>query len=212
MDNNLVDRKRNEILKSSSSRRQSVEIDFANDYLNIKTIKSNNSNKLLYPVSAEKFSQFESLLFDLVGFTNTPYKTSDLESKKTTEFLKDDYSNTQFIPNMESLTQKLEINPANRIQLKKNVPQKNSNSQSNKEKDFESIECEQKLYDMNYKAKLVTVILNQSIRPRKAGRILLTKRNTANLDSILNEIGNFFKTESIRKLFNLSGVQVSLLY
>lgn len=205
----LLDRKRADILKSNSSKRHSIDIDFTNENLNLKSIKSNKNNNFFYPISAERFSHFETLLFELVGFTNSAYKVAD-ETKKSTEVdYYDEAFNSKFIPNMETLCQKLEINTANQVQIKKPIQIRSSMTNSRIENDIDSLDEDVRMKNINSRAKLVTIVLNQSIRPRKAGRILLNRRNTASLDSIFNEICNFFKVDVIKRIHNLNGVQVS---
>lgn len=200
--NQLEDKKRN--LKSSNSKYSNSDI--ITEFVSIKSIKSNNSNKVMYPISAEKFAKFESMLFDLVGFSTSSFKVENEPDKHASNLNKIDIINSKFIPNMEVFSNKLEINPANHAQLKKFANRNGVNS-SHSDMDNASIE-EERVQNLYFKAKLVTIILNESIRPRRACRVLLTKRNTNSLDSIINEIENIFKVDSIKKIFNLSGLQV----
>ena len=63
------------------------------------------------------------------------------------------------------------------------------------------------------KAKLVTIVLNESnVRPRRSGKLLISRKQTTNFDSGLNEISNMFKVDYalIKRLFDLNGIQVIL--
>lgn len=191
-------------LKSSNSKYSNSDIII--EFFNIKSIKSNKSNKVMYPISAEKFSQFESMLFDSLGFTTSSYKPEDEMDKKMPNLNKIDILNSKFIPNMELLSNKLEINSANHVQIKRNTGRNDIRS-PHSDMENASIE-EERAKNIFLKAKLVTIILNEPIRPRRACRVLLTKRNTNSLDSIIYEIENIFKVDNIKKIFNLCGLQV----
>ncbi|RNA27257.1 serine threonine- kinase DCLK2 isoform X3, partial [Brachionus plicatilis] len=197
------DKKRN--LKSSNSKYSNSDI--ITEFVNIKSIKSNKSNKVMYPISAEKFAQFESMLFDLVGFTTSSYKVEDEQATKAPRLDKIDITNSKFVPNMEVLSHKLEINSANHVQVKK-VNARNGLDSANSDTDNASLD-EERTQNLYFKAKLVTIMLNEPLRPRRACRVLLTKRNTNSLDSIINEIENIFKVDSIKKIFNLSGLMIN---
>lgn len=191
-------------LKSSNSKYSNSDI--ITEFFKIKSIKSNKGNKVMYPISAEKFSQFESMLFDSLGFTTNSYKPEQEQDKKMPNLNKNDILNSKFIPNMEILSNQLEINSANYVQVKRNTLQ-NGTGSSHNDMDNSSVE-EERTKNLFLKAKLVTIMLNEPIRPRRACRILLTKRNTNSLDSIIYEIENIFKVDNIKKIFNLCGLQV----
>jgi hypothetical protein len=83
--------------------------------------------------------------------------------------------------------------------------------------DPEELEADRNLYTgtpedfkkIELRPKLATIILNQTTRPRKALRLLLTKRNTVSLDAVLNELSYLFKLEApIRRIYSLTGDQV----
>jgi hypothetical protein len=155
-----------------------------NKEANLKSIKIRSlqaKKKLIYPLSAMKFTQFQADLFDAVGIkdkkeemSNEMYQVKDLD-----QFLNDKLSSA-LIDNINNL---------------KEVAFKQDSSKQERNKN---------------NSKIITIILNQSIRPRRIGRLLLNKRNTANLDAMLSEISNLFKMDytSIKKLYSLNGKEV----
>lgn len=167
-----------------------------------------------YVISADKFAKFESDLFDLLGIENTAFKPSPAPSSTIeSQQLNCDTIRSKLVPDITHLESSLDLNPMGQIQLLKRTS-------GTKEKEAATIiENEHEM-----RSKVITVILNQqttsstttsSRPPRKSGRILLTKKNSTSLDSVLSEIGNIFKAvESlpIRRLFNLRGTQVMLFF
>ncbi|CAF0754761.1 unnamed protein product [Brachionus calyciflorus] len=200
----LDDKKRQ--VKSSNSKYSNSDI--ITEFVNIRSIKSPLNNKVMYPISADKFAQFESKLFDLIGLTGGNFKMDDTQNKKGINLDKTEVLNANFIPNMEVLSNKLEINSVNQIQLKK-MNNRTSFNASRSDTDNGSLADDERTQNLYLKAKLVTLMLNESVRPRRACRVLLTKRNTSSLDNIINEIENIFKVDNIKKIFNLSGMQIN---
>jgi len=62
----------------------------------------------------------------------------------------------------------------------------------------------------NRPAKVITAVLSGAVRPRKATRVLLTKRNSATLDQVLEAICDSLKVESlnVKRLYTLKGREV----
>ena len=117
---------------------------------------------------------------------------------------------------MSRIEADLELNPMGKMQIQTAKRTTRSTSAMAKKKMIsEAMINEDEHHLEEIRSKVITVVLNQSsvtTRPRKSGRILLTKKNSISLDSVLCEIGNIFKAvESlpIRRLFNLKGAQVS---
>lgn len=166
-----------------------------------------------YVISAEKFAKFESDLFELLGIENTPFKPANEPSSSS---LNCDTIRSKIVADMSRIEADLELNPMGKMQIQTAKRTTRSTSAMAKKKMIsEAMINEDDHHLEEIRSKVITVVLNQSsvtTRPRKSGRILLTKKNSISLDSVLSEIGNIFKAvESlpIRRLFNLKGAQVS---
>lgn len=170
-----------------------------NKFTQIKSFRTASTGQTKFIVSAEKFAKYEKDLFDLLGIQNTPFK---LDSASTSQAdSKNLHSRSNLVQDMTRFEADFELNALNQVQQ----CCRNSRRELSKLKNSDSLSDENK-----FRSKVISVVLNQPTRPRRAGRILLTKKNSASLDSVLSEIGNMFKAHSvqIRKLFNLRGVQV----
>jgi len=155
-----------------------------NKETNSKAVKIRSlqaKKKLIYPLSAMKFTQFQADLFDAVGIKDKKEEISNemYQVKDLSQFLNDNLSSA-LIENINNLSE---------VALKQDSNKQEGNKNT---------------------SKIITIILNQSIRPRRIGRLLLNKRNTANLDAMLSEISNLFKMDytSIKKLYSLNGKEV----
>jgi hypothetical protein len=169
----------NHFEKKSHDRQTSGNKETDSKSANIRSIQT--KKKLIYPLSAMKFTQFQADLFDAIGIkdkkedqSNEMYHVKDLN-----QFINDKLSSA-LIENINNLKE---------VAFKQNLNKQERNKNS---------------------SKIITIILNQSIRPRRIGRLLLNKRNTTNLDAMLSEISNLFKMDytSIKKLYSLNGKEV----
>jgi hypothetical protein len=175
----------------------------------VKELTNKNNGKKVFPIQAEAFFNFEKMLFDLVGLkhnvtdnttnsiqpsppvpqphniTNTPSDQINREqdAKQIKDFFNND-NNVAFLNDMYTLKEMCEIKESE-IVMKSDVK---------KEKE----------------ARLITVVLNHALRPRKAIRMLINRKAQINLDSFKNDISLNFKMDYsfIKKLFNLNGKEV----
>ena len=171
------------------------------DKLQVKELINKKNGKKVVPIQAEAFFNFERMLFDLVGLkkeqsidnntevpqTNIPQEQMlrDQDIKKINEFLKNP-SDVAFINDMYLLNEVCDINLAESEIINKSDERKDK------------------------QAKLITVILNHAIRPRKALRMVINRKNQINLDNLMNDLSLNFKMDYsfIKKLFNLGGKEV----
>jgi hypothetical protein len=203
----------------STIKNQLLHLNDTVDYSRIRNIKlSGSSKRHLHPIEAEAFATFETALFDLLGFTEAePFKLPEIsvntaannrqDLRKLRNIINNEPVKSQFITDMSLIKDHVEMNAFSQIQLKKVIADEpesrtSRNSMTGMPEDFKKI---------SLKPKLATVILNKSsVKPRKALRILLTKRNTISLDAVLNELSYLFKLDvPIRRIYSLSGEQVS---
>ena len=175
----------------------------------IKTFK-NQKSKNLYPIRTENFIMAEKLLFDLVGFSAPQFKEDEManqtvDAKKINSLVNGD-CDSMMIGDMNALSGRFEINEYNQLFSYESSLIFNDEKSS---KEFSTNETNAKSYKKN--TKLITIVLNQSVRPRKAGRFILNRKSIFHMDSILSEISVLFKMDStyVKKLFNLNGVQVN---
>lgn len=168
------------------------------------------------------------MLFDLVGipFSNAFKLNECLKETKTA--VNDEkrleiqhkqidsigYTSNTFIADVNLLNEMLETNVFNENKLKRNESIRKTpkaSMKSNKSLKDEDGSNTQEAKRRNPKANVLTVIHNVgSVRPRNALRMMISKKNTWNMDVILNEICNLFKLEyaNVRRLFTMSGVLV----
>lgn len=178
----------------------------SNNFVQIKSFQTSPNGSSKYVISAEKFAEFEANLFDLLGIQSTPFKV-DTTNQSAVNY---DTDRSKIVSDMSVFEKNLELNAFSGVQLKKIVK-----TEAEKAKNLvkSSLLSDDSATNTNieFRSKVITVILNRPNRPRPAGRLLLTKKNSATIDSVLNEIGNMFKANAaqIRKLFNLRGTQVS---
>ncbi len=203
----------------STIKNQLLHLNDTVDYSRIRSIKLNGSSKRhLHPIEAEAFATFEAGLFDLLGFTNAePFKLPEIsvntpanhkhDLQKLRNITNNDQVKSQLITDVSLIKDHVEMNAFTQMQLKKVIADEpesraSRNSLTGTPEDFKKI---------TLKPKLATIILNQSmVRPRKALRILLTKRNTISLDVVLNELSYLFRLDvPIRRIYSLRGEQVS---
>lgn len=184
----------------------------ANKFSQIKSFRTSRNGASKYAISAEKFSQFEADLFDLLGIQNAPFKVDDAQEANQPLVVNCDTVRSKIVADMAKFERGLELNAFNRVQMKKPIKKevvkpKYSTMLMGSEDSGAATTSE----NVEFRSKVITVVLNRPNRPRPAGRLLLTKKNSINLDSVLSEIGNMFKAHAaqIRKLFNLKGTQVS---
>jgi hypothetical protein len=176
--------------------------------------------QISYAISAQNFVIYEEALFDVLGLTGTSFKLDSSEPppvKQSSACGNNELETTfrsKLVSNMETIEKSLELNALSQLQLKQHESKRKQRVGTTKKGHLRN-ENEHHDHDEEnddeFKSKIVTVILNQTARPRKAGRILLTRKNSTHLDNVLSELTGFFKNESvvqIRKLFNLKGVQV----
>lgn len=187
--------------------------DDTNTKIKMFTDSSSLVNREYYPVSAQKFSDFESMLFDIMGVANLPLKLDEtgnselstlqeLEDSKTT-------GSSFFISNMMQINKEINRNVLFHNKLNK------LSIIADQEASAEGASLETTIIRPHrdpHRTKIITVILhnNKGGKPRKAGRILINKRNTTSLDLIVSEISNLFKIDvlNIKKLFSLTGIPV----
>ena len=217
----------NEQIKS-----QLIHLNDSVSYAKIKAVKLNNSKHYLHPVDAESFAKFEAGIYDLLGFTAADhFKLPDINSNSNNTSAanyaaaelnpihdaiklenlasKQKSVKSQLIADMSIVHEHLEMNPFNQIQLKREIIDTTRFRQAERRNTLmeSSIEANVKV---SLRPRLATIILNQSVRPRKSMRILLTKKNAANLDTVLNELMYLFKLDTpIKRIYNLNGDQVN---
>ncbi|XP_054709772.1 LOW QUALITY PROTEIN: serine/threonine-protein kinase DCLK1-like [Uloborus diversus] len=168
---------------------------------------------LLYVLSVERIRSFDALLEDLtrvlVDKVNLPKGVRYIFSvdgkekilsidqlneggsyvcSSTDHFIKLDYLKNEK-PHW-SVTKKLDDSLTNKLE---------TDSSSRESRDF-------------IRPKLITIIRN-GVKPRKAVRMLLNKKNAHSFDQVLNDITNAIKldTGAVRKVFTLNGKQVMSL-
>jgi len=175
----------------------------------VKELINKKNGKKVIPIQAEAFFNLELMLFDLVGLkhgnnenpaaaaqptqpnanTNIPPEKirRDHDTKQIKEFLNDG-KNVAFLNDMYHLKETCEIKESE-IAIKSDV-----------KKDKE--------------AKLITIVLNHAIRPRKAVRMLINRKTQINLDTFKNDLSLNFKMDYsfIKKLFNSNGKEVKLKF
>lgn len=210
------------VLKKANTKRDKVKktviINANASHNGIKNFYSAN-NSLLYSIPAHAFSQFETMLFDLVGFAPlSSFKLENIKQEESNNIVNklEEFNSIEnsasIITDMNVLNENLTNNVFRRAKLKDLKP--NKIKTINKSVSAKTDELTVDLRVKKFKSKMVTVILNQfnhesGIR-RRACRFLLEKRNTFSMDVVLNEISNLFKVESsnIRRIFSLQGNQV----
>ncbi len=197
-----------------------------NQLTNLKGFLSSNQTEL-YSIQTQVFSQFETLLFDLIGFSSTSAfkptipKQEDSNDAVTvlTKLNAINHENsTCLVSDMNILNESLQTNVFRQIKLKASEPKldktralRNLSAKTNEKKHLE-IEVHKKFTN-----KLVTVVLNQfnleAGCKRRACRLLLTKKNTSSFDAVLNEMSNLFKieTSNIRRIYSLEANQVNII-
>ena len=184
----------------------------------MKELVNKKTGKRCIPMQADAFLHLERLLFDLVGFKHAPINTAsvvnpipvvaptstinnansatagvtyeqllrDLEVKKLNEFLNNE-AETVFLSDMYLVNEMYDMSETG-VLTKKNDSKKENNS------------------------KLITIVMNHALRPRKALRMIIHRKSQINLDSMLNEISVNFKMDYsfVKKLFNLHGKEVNV--
>ena len=167
----------------------------------MKELINKKNGKKVITIQAEAFFNLELMLFDLVGLkhgnnenppaaananTNIPPEKirRDHDTKQIKEFLNDG-KNVAFLNDMYHLKEICEIK-VSEIAIKSDVKDK--------------------------EAKLITIVLNHAIRPRKAVRMLINRKTQINLDTFKNDLSLNFKMDYsfIKKLFNSNGKEVKL--
>ncbi len=114
--------------------------------------------------------------------------------------------NPQLISDMTILKDYVELNTLNQLSFKKKLSDRSKSENERQGYLNYSYDSSSNSHANFFKAKLVTIILNKANRPRYSMRILLNKRNTANLDVFLNELTYLLRLETqIKKIFNLNG-------
>ena len=196
----------------------------SNQLTNLKGFLSSNETQL-YSIQTQVFSQFETLLFDLIGLPATsafkPSPPKQEESNDAVVLAKlntiNHENSTCLVSDLNILNDSFQTNVFRQVKLKASEPKlektrahRNLSAKTNEKKHLE-IEVHKK-----FKNKLITVVLNQYNLEvgckRRACRLLLTKKNTSNFDVVLNEMSNLFKleTSNIRRLYSLEGNQVRI--
>jgi hypothetical protein len=193
----------------------------------LKTFYTPN-NKQLYFIQSQAFSQFESKLFDLVGFSQaSSFKLENIKQeekfvlKKLQEFNSYENSNC-VVTDTNVLNENLANNVFRKLQLKaaETQPIKLKTSKSSTTtKTVEKFEEPEINRAKKLNSKIITIVYNQLSSEtggykRRACRLLLTKRNTFSMDTVLNEMSNLFKIESssFKRIFSMNGNQVCLLF
>ena len=225
---------RNSSTKSARSK-QSLRNDLTDSTFTGSSCPANEANSLrsfktqeketFYAISALKFSLFEGMLFDLIGIPNTNvFKPMEcLKDTKIPDTKKiENFSNTSnvFISDMNILNERLETNVFHQSQLKTVEPiiKKSSKSSSKSahsirsNKEDEPTNIQPASSKPSSKTKAITVIHHSKTgeRPRKALRMLISKKNMINIDLVLNEMCNLLRLEyaHVRRIFSLSGNKV----
>lgn len=199
--------------------KKNVKIIASTSHNSIKSFLGTNNN-LLYAIPTYSFSQFETMLFDLAGFApissfkmeNIRPDESEVSILKKIDELNSFEHSAAIIPDMNVLNENLTNNVFRKAKLKVNEPSKATKMKPSLKQSTKSDDLKSK----QIKSKLITVILNQPLdatSKRKASRILLSKRNTSSMDSVLNEISNLFRVDSsnVRRLFSMDGNHVHSL-
>lgn len=206
--------------KKSTMPKLSLVDDNGRKFRQINALKT-APTQISYAISAENFVKFEESLFDVLGLTGTSFKLDSEPTVKRSSACGNRELETIFrsklVSNMETIEKSLELNALSQLQLKQHESKRKQRVGTTKKghlrNENQHHDDHDEENDDEFKSKIVTVILNQTARPRKAGRILLTRKNSTHLDNVLSELTGFFKNESvvqIRKLFNLKGVQVMI--
>ncbi len=192
----------------------------------LKTFYTPN-NKQLYFIQSQAFSQFETKLFDLVGFSQaSSFKLENIKQeekfvlRKLQEFNSYENSNC-VVTDTNVLNENLANNVFRKLQLKaaETQPIKLKTSKSSTTtKTVEKFEESEINRAKKLNSKIITIVFNQLSSEtggykRRACRLLLTKRNTFSMDTVLNEMSNLFKIESssFKRIFSMNGNQVCLL-
>jgi hypothetical protein len=203
--------KRNDELNQTQAKIKKIPKNFKLNYY------INSKNEFVYPVSAKAFYQFETMLFDTLGFKQEQvYDPEDADFTKIddlVDFDEPEYSSA-ILSDTRNLYHQLDFSNPYEPKLAK-LKQSNMNQSSDLARDKLTLTQSAK-HKREYEiktAKIITVMVNGPTRPRKAARILLNKRNTANFDLILNDICTSLKVDnsSIKKIYNLKGVEVSFM-
>lgn len=144
-------------------------------------------------------AKYESDIFELLGVKSEPLTPDKIYSSES--IVNGERSRSKLIPDMVEFEKELSLNSYCQTPLLKTV--KNVKNELSKDELQKNLE---------FQSKVITVVLNRPTRPRRAGRLLLTKKNTVSLDNVLSDITNMFKAHGaqIRKLFNIRGAHVSL--
>lgn len=179
-------------------------------------------NETFYPMSALKFSQFEGMLFDLLGLPNTAaFKPGPCLSDKVPDVKKLEQlpeNSNIFLSDINTISNMIQTNVFNQNQLKdlKNGQRTPKNSgktadRTSPKEDSSNINGKpQTNQKCSIKTNVLTVIHSSKARPRMAHKLLISKKNTETLDMFMNEICQLFKLEyaNVRRLFTLSGVEI----
>lgn len=168
----------------------------------------NSKNEPIYPISLSNMYQFEKDLFELLGFpAQDNIDEEELENKKIHKLREFDDMQCQstYIADTRALYYDLDFtNPyePKLVEKKKQANEKKNAKRADRLKNEPMNE--------NRPAKVITTVLSGAVRPRKAARLLLTKRNTATLDQVLEAICDSLKVESInvKRLYTLKGREV----
>lgn len=194
--------------------RMSLNENVLNKFTQIKSFRTSRNGASKFTISAGKFSQFETDLFELLGIQNTPFKPNEVDDNSQPTAMNCDMARSKLVADMSKLERGLELNAFNKVQMKKPFKREAAAVRPSAKYSNMPATVDEQLVNENqeFRSKVITVILNRPTRPRPAGRLLLTKKNSSNLDSVLNEIANMFKANAaqIRKLFNLKATQVRI--
>ena len=190
--------------------------DEQNTKIKMFTDSSSLVNREYYPVSAQKFSDFESMLFDIMGVANVPLKLDETTNSELSTLQELEDSKTTgssfFISNMMQINKEINRNVLfhNRLNKLSIIADQDADTDGNLESAIVRPRKDP------HRTKIITVILhnNKGVKPRKAGRILINKRNTTSLDLIISEISNLFKIDvlNIKKLYSLTGIPVRKIH
>lgn len=206
----------------SGLRNQLIHLHDTINYSNIRSVKLHKSKRYLYPMQAESFAKFETALFDVLGFKDQPFKLPEINQNNTNGSYANDVKKlqlltsnslckSQLLNDMSILKDNIELNPFNQIQLKKQIVDETHRNEDDKllTAGATPMDSPELLSNLVLRPKLATFIFNQPTRPRKAMRMVLSKRNTANLDSILSELTYLFNLETpLKRIYHLSGDQL----
>ena len=194
-----------------------VMADETNTKIKMFTDSSSLVNREYYPVSAQKFSDFESMLFDILGVANVPLKLDETSNSELSTLQELEDSKTTgssfFISNMMQINKEINRNVLFHNKLNRLSIIADQEATADTDRYLEATIV--RPHRDPQRTKIITVILhsNKGGKPRKAGRLLINKRNTVSLDLVISEISNLFKIDvlNIKKLFSLTGIPVNLL-